>query len=265
MLPLGFDDDDEQEEDIEQGSTELPFVIAVQPIRNPKDEPYVFRFEVGPAILQQLLVKLKALDTIPLSKAVKAKHPGFYQLFLDGNPVYVGKTSRTVEERLKEHVKKLTGRIQLERMTCKFAYVEDPSLVDISEGALIGFFDQLDAAEWNHSGFGSKVTGYNRGKQSGSDWSTLYPPDLSWKVEAGNSIKNLRLDQVIRQVSKEAPITLSIPNKQKQDFRAAHPSTLKVKVESKPFTEWIAWIESQLKSGWRVERVDSGWYVTKEK
>ncbi|HET6568326.1 MAG TPA: hypothetical protein VFG50_10210 [Rhodothermales bacterium] len=241
----------------------FPHIVTVQPIRDPEDEPFVFRFELGPAILQQLLVKLDSLDTHPLTNTVSAKHPGFYQLFLDGNPVYIGKTSRTVGERLREHVKKLRGRIPLSRMACKFAYVEDPSLVDISEGALIRFFDQINAAEWNHSGFGSKATGFNRGQQVSSDWSGLFAPDLWWPVEAGAN-SDRTLGQIVAQVARQAPITFSIPRNFRAPFNAEHSDSINRPVATKPFVVWVRWIRMLLAEGWRIKETDTGWYIVKE-
>lgn len=240
----------------------LPHVVTIQPIRDPQDEPFVFRFELGPAILQQLLVKLESLTPLSLAKCLRARHPGFYQLFIDGDPVYIGKTSRTVGERLREHVRKLRGRVDIDRMTCRFAYVEDPSLVDVSEGALIRFFDQLNAAEWNHSGFGSKVTGYGRGRQRASNWSSQYPPDFRYFVTAG-AAEGQSLIQIISQVAKSAPITLSIPTKFRAAFRSDHSDTLYRSEKTKPFVVWVRWIEQLLGPSWKVDRTKTGWYIIK--
>lgn len=249
---------------LEEGAEELegpvPQLHAIQPIRDPADEPFAFRFELGPAILQQLLSKLRSLEPQPLEDALDARHPGFYQLFLDGKPVYIGKTSRTIGERLREHARKLRGRIELGRMTCRFAYVEDPSLVDLSEGALIRFFDALGATEWNHSGFGSKVTGYGRTGQDTSSWGALYPPDLDWPVGLGSE-RPLTLRQIIGRLNRGAPITFSLPRRFRSAFDEAHPEPILLPPATRPFSEWAAWIEERLAPGWRVRRTRTGWYV----
>ncbi|MDP1861447.1 MAG: hypothetical protein Q8K82_22445 [Gemmatimonadaceae bacterium] len=46
----------------------------------------LFRFEVGPAILAQLLEKLDRIATMPLAAALNARYPGFYQIFVAGAP-----------------------------------------------------------------------------------------------------------------------------------------------------------------------------------
>lgn len=242
-------------------NTGLPHLITVKPIRDKEDEPFVFRFEVGPAILQQLLVKLDALSLHPLEDALVAKHPGFYQLFLDGEPVYIGKTSRPIGVRMSEHKRKIRGRINYDRITCKYAYVEDPSLVDVSENALLDFFDKLDAAEWNHSGFGSKVTGYGRAGQKTSDWGGQFSPDLSWPVELGSTGEKT-LGQIIWQLTRESPITFSLPRRNKEAFDQDHPEKILRLPKKKPFNVWARWIERMLKPSWYIEKTKTGWYVT---
>jgi hypothetical protein len=237
-----------------------PAIGAVVPIRDPEDEPYVFRFEVGPAILTQLLDKLRQLQPMPLTEALDAKYPGFYQLLLDGKPVYIGKTARPVGDRLAEHLKKISGRIALARVTCKFAYVEDPSLVDVAEGTLINFFSLNEGGEWNRSGFGSKVTGYRRGRQSGSDWEAQFPPDLRWPIQAGAS-QPITLAALIRQIARTSPITISIPRDHQAAFAAAHSNLINVAIQTRPFEEWIAFIQQNLSSNWTIDRQASAWYV----
>lgn len=249
-------------ENQDQLRSDLPHVERVKPIRDEDDEPYVFRFEVGPAILQQLLVKLESLVHHPLDDALAAGHPGFYQLFLDGSPVYIGKTSRSIGERMREHKKKIRGRVTFDRITCKYAYVEDPSLVDVSENALIGFFDELNAAEWNHSGFGSKVTGYGRAGQKISVWADQFPPDLSWLVEAGSD-DSKTLGQIIWQLTRKAPITFSLPRKYKKSFDEDHPEVFDRPPTVKPFIVWARWVSMKLKPGWHIEKTRTGWYVAK--
>jgi hypothetical protein len=237
-----------------------PAIGAVVPIRDPEDEPYVFRFEVGPAILTQLLEKLRQLEPRSLTESLDAKYPGFYQLFLDGKPVYIGKTARAVGDRLTEHLKKISGRIALERITCKFAYVEDPSLVDVAEGTLINFFSVNEGGEWNRSGFGSKVTGYRRGRQSGSEWEAQFPPDLLWPIKAG-APQLITLAALIKQIARNSPITVSIPRDHQAAFAAAHPNRINVPTQTKPFEEWIAFIQQNLSDHWAIDRQASAWYV----
>jgi len=258
------DTPDVPEDDVElaeeAASFSRPPIGAITPIRDPADEPFVFRFEVGPAILVQLLEKLHRLNLRPLLDCLDARYPGFYQLFLDGQPVYIGKTSRPVGVRLREHVKKIRGRIDYSRIEARFAYVEDPSLVDVAEGALINFFDSFGEANWNQSGFGSKTTGFGRAGTRGADWDTLYPPDLNWPVEAG-STKPITLAQHIGRINRGAPITFTIPGDHRAAFIAAHPDLMSVPVTTRSFRQWVTSVERQLAAGWTIRREPRSWYV----
>ncbi len=262
--PEVYDDEVEETEVVqvaeEAAAYNRPPVGAVIPIRDPEDEPFVFRFEVGPAILIQLLEKLRGLNVLPLEASLKARYPGFYQLFLDGKPVYIGKTARPIGVRMKEHIKTMRGRISLDHIECKFAYVEDPSLVDVAEGALINFFASFGEADWNQSGFGSKTTGYGRAGTRSADWHDLFPAQLDLLVEAGNQ-KPVSLASLIRSINRGSPITFTIPRKHSNAFNAAYPDRRLVEVTTRPFVEWVEFVESQLRDGWRVQRESRSWYI----
>lgn len=219
---------------------------------------------MGPAILAQLLETLRRASLRPIPDALQeARYPGFYQIFLDGDPKYVGKTSRSIRVRLREHVSKLRGRIDLERVAAKFAFVEDPSLVDISENALIDFFGEHGLAEWNATGFGSKVTGYGRGKQVASEWAKQYPADLDWPIEAGSPVPIL-LDDLARQIGSAAPITFSLPTSQRTEFKKDHAEPIEVPESEKGFQDWVKVVRQFLAPGWKVEIQPLGWYIVKD-
>jgi|GEM_PF-443227 len=254
----------EKEESIakeEAAAFERPAYGAVQPIRG-EAENQVFRFEVGPAILEQVRRTLERMPIRSLAESVRlAKHPGFYQLFLDGKPVYIGKTSRPIGTRLGEHTKKISSRIDISRMTCRYAYVEDPSLVDVAEGALIKFFEK--EASWNTSGFGSKVTGSGRSGQALSFWDQQFPADLDKNIPvaipAGTTLK-----QFIQIVARNAPFTLSVPKGHVEQFLEAHPKTLDALSETRTFSKWCAFIETKLAKGWRIDRRYNAYYIRPE-
>lgn len=241
----------------------VPPIGTVNPIRDVPDE-LVFRFELGPAILAQLLETLRRSPPLPIVEALKeAKYPGFYQIFLDGDPKYIGRTTRTIRARLREHVGKIRGRIPLDRIAAKFAFVEDPSLVDVSENALIQFFAEHGLADWNTSGFGSKVPGYRRGRQVASEWAEQFPADHAWPVEAGDE-DPMSLYDLIRQVGRGAPITFSLPMSFRSAFRRDHAGDLSIPTSQRTFEEWVLMIEERLAPGWHIEKQASGWYVVRE-
>ncbi len=254
----GYEIDDEQEAEEPRSRG------TVQPIRDVADE-LVFRFEVGPAILAQLLQKLDRLATMPLPEALDAKYPGFYQIFIDGEPKYIGKTARPVGARLREHSKKLRGRkgIDFANVTYRYAFVEDPSLVDVAEGALIDFFAARGLADWNTTGFGSKVSGHGRGGQEASDWAKQFPSDLEMLI-AGDGPMPLSLDAIVRQVASRSPITLSVPVKLREQFQREHDGIIGDGSSQRSFKQWIELIEDRLAPKWRLDRKAESWYIVRD-
>lgn len=234
---------------------------AIRPIRD-VDDRFVFRFEIGPAILAQLREKLERIPLVSISDALDAKYAGFYQIFVAGEPKYIGKTARPIGQRLREHARKLAKRrgIDFATVTCRYAFVEDPSLVDVAEGALIEFFGAQGLAEWNTSGFGSKVTGHGRGAQAASEWAQSYPPDLDAVVEIEGP-EVMSLFDLVRQVKSGAPITLSVPRKFVERFAEDHPMPIVPKTRKLPFAKWVAVIEEYLHADWMVRREAESWYV----
>lgn len=233
----------------------------VTPIRDVSDE-YVFRFEVGPAILMQLREKLGRIPATSMESALDAKYPGFYQLLHKERPVYIGKTSRPIGQRVAEHSRKLRARVGIDfgEMTCRYAYVEDPSLVDVAEGALIAVFAPIGLADWNQSGFGSKVTGYGRAGQRSSIWAEQYPPDFGVAVTAWSPDPR-PLKALVTEIANQTPLTLSIPRRLRERFEQDHSGNYHFEPATKVFEEWITILEGSLDQRWRVDRQAMSWYI----
>lgn len=240
------------------GSVARPRAIRVAD----KYRDLIFTFELGEAILKQLLDKFDQFPSQPLTPKVDAPYPGFYQLILGDQVVYTGKTSRAIRTRLAEHYRKLQHRIgiDLSVMKCRFAFVEDPSLVDLSESALIGIASETGYGEWNTTGFGSKVSGHRRGDQDASEWDKNYPADLTAVVTAG-SVEKMTLEKLYQQLQAHSPITLSIPRRFLQQFRTVHSSDLFVPEREMPIQEWLDFLASQLSENWRISKKPQGFYI----
>jgi hypothetical protein len=239
----------------------VPPLGTVKPIRDVSDA-HVFRFELGPAILAQLLQTLRRVPAMRVKKAIEmGKYPGFYQLVIEGQPVYVGKSSRPVGTRLREHLKKLSGRsgIDLDVVTVKFAFVEDPSLVDLSEDQLISFFAAHGEADWNQSGFGSKVSGYGRGRQKASEWDLKYPSDVERSIEL--QAFSGTLYAFVRALAKKAPVTVSVPSEHRPSFKRCHPTTVDIEAAAMPFSDWGTVLNERLATGWSIDRQPTAWYL----
>lgn len=258
MTAPADDDLEEQGADDEEGLLEGR---RLQLIPHDVDSRYVFRFEFGPAILAQVLEKIALIPSRALVEVTMAlaPYPGFYQLFRNDQSVYIGRTIRPVAQRLAEHARKLRGRVPLVDMSARYLFVEDLSLVGLSEDAMIAYFHPLGLDPWGKMGFGSKPTGFNRSRQQ-SDWHAANPPDLRHEVTAGDA-RSRTLRQIIRQVARGAPLTVSIPAEFTAAFDADHASPLNVESQTMPFAEWIDLITAQLRPGWIIRESPMAWYV----
>lgn len=268
------------DEAVEKAEAEARIAAASVSVIRDVEDRFVFRFEVGPAILAQVYAKLDRLPRLPLgavaaerSKKLEDAHrqfPGvseyraFYQLFFKGESKYVGKTTRGVAVRLFEHQRKLFGRvgINLDDVECKYVFVEDPSLVDMAEGSLISYFGGM--ASWNASGLGSKVTGAGRLDQKQSEWQRTYPPDFSVTVEAGGD-EPMTLFALLKQLAVWAPVTLAIPKVQRSAFQADHPTAFDIRRVELLWVDWVKLLESHLAEGWAIERGTENWHVRQRK
>jgi hypothetical protein len=258
--PEEVEEVEEEEEEEEEGLVGR----RLQLIPHDVDARLVFRFEFGPAILAQVLEKIHDLPQLPLAgiKRGNAPYPGFYQLFRNGESVYVGRAMRPVGARLAEHARKLRGRIPLAEMTAHFLFVEDLSLVGLSEDAMIAYFHPLGLDAWGKMGFGSKATGYGRAGQQ-SEWHTANPPNLTLPIRAGNA-RPRTLRQLVRTIASGGPLVLSIPKALWNSFDEAHPDRFIEVPRDLPFDAWIAEIERRLSAEWRIQRQPMAWYIVRD-
>jgi hypothetical protein len=251
-------DEEEADEEFAERALEGRRLILIRDV----DDRYVFRFEFGPAILAQVREKLDPLPKIPLDRVTReeARFPGFYQLFRNEDPVYVGRSIRPIAARAAEHRKRLRGQVALEEMSIKYLFVEDLSLVALSEHTMISYFHPLGLDEWGKLGFGSKAPGFGRAGQM-SQWDAVYPPDLNFPVRAGVHGRGRTLGNLVNSIQRGAPIDFSIPKRFRAQFRKAHAGLIDVPLSERPFAQWGEVIEAHLAPGWRVRREPMGWYI----
>jgi len=123
----------------------------------------------------------EAIDEIP------AGAKGAYVLFLDGHPVYAGKTDARhgFRDRLNRHAFTIQNRKNLEpqRIGFKAIRIMVFSNFDV-EAILIKAMRKADksALAWNDSGFGSNDPGHNREGQAPANFDVLYPVNIDRKL-----------------------------------------------------------------------------------
>jgi hypothetical protein len=125
--------------------------------------------------------RLKEAPLLELRKDQLPHVTGVYALTLDSDlyPVYIGRvfqtsptSTRTMFNRLSEHIKRMTGRLNINAMRFRYLTFDAEWVSVAAEHALIEYYKPT----WNYSGFGSKAPGKGRpGIGIVSDWDKAFP------------------------------------------------------------------------------------------
>ncbi|TPK63589.1 GIY-YIG nuclease family protein [Mesorhizobium sp. B2-4-19] len=145
-----------------------------------------FEFDLPGALLARLIEVLDGLDTAPLNSASLQEVPeeqGVYQLLLDGQLVYVGKTDAEagLQKRLFRHARKIMHRVGLDpaRVSFKAVRIFVFTAMDL-ESDLIRHYGGVKSIDWNGSGFGSNDPGRQRDttKVKPKNYDAKFPIDI---------------------------------------------------------------------------------------
>ncbi|MFD4560590.1 Eco29kI family restriction endonuclease [Streptomyces sp. NPDC058469] len=149
-----------------------------------------FRLSITKALGDQLARALTHLGRAPLAEQYLARldeRPGVYQLYLQGEFVYVGKADKSLPGRLANHLRKLSGRrnIDLRDVTFSCLYVDEDFSALAPEQLLISHHKEMGSIPWNNNGFGNKDPGRQRDSTilKKNHFDILYPIDLGRPVE----------------------------------------------------------------------------------
>jgi hypothetical protein len=235
-----------------------------------------FEFDLPEALLARLVEVLDDLDSGQLLSANIDAIPdaqGVYQLFLDGELVYIGKTDAEagLRKRLLRHGEKIRHRGGLDpaRVTFKAVRIYVFTAVDL-ETQLIQRYGGLSRVRWNGSGFGSNDPGRERD-------TTTYKPhhfDLLFPIDIERPLDlDLPLDgtaaRVFSVLKTSLPYVFRFQNAGKGS-RQAHPdleaTTISI-TAGKPLTARRVIEEGlrQLPPGWQATRLPSHVILYKEK
>lgn len=146
-----------------------------------------FEFDLPDALLTHLIRVLDGLETAPLTSAHLAGVPdaqGVYQLLLDGEIVYIGKTDAEagLRKRLERHAFKIQHRRNLDpsRVSFKAVRIFVFTAIDL-ETQLIKHYAS-GGTRWNNRGFGANDPGRRRDmtRVKPTNFDAIYPIDLDW-------------------------------------------------------------------------------------
>lgn len=228
-----------------------------------------FEFDLPSALLARLVEVLDNMSEAPLDLLSIADIPdqaqGVYQLFLNNDLVYIGKTDAEagLGRRLHRHHQKIQHRDNLEPTQVSFKAVRIYvfTAVDL-ETQLINYYGGNSKVQWNGSGFGSNDPGRERDttKFKEEHFDAKYPIDidriLSFPLpESGTAAAILSL------LKNALPYTLRYENAGGRS-RQPHSDLTNTTVTLPQHTtvtarNVISAIVSQLPSGWQAVRFPS--------
>ncbi|MGQ5263300.1 GIY-YIG nuclease family protein [Micromonospora sp. ZYX-F-536] len=153
-----------------------------------------FRLSITRALADQLETTLRPLKPAPLTAVALSAvlgRPGVYALFFKGERVYVGKAARSLQDRLTQHLRKLSGRTGLDSAAVEFVcvYVDEDLDAAAPEKLLIKKYRKHDSIPWNTNGFGNKDPGRNRDTSvvKAAHFDATYPIDLEYQCQLRRS------------------------------------------------------------------------------
>jgi len=223
-----------------------------------------FEFDLPDALLKNLVTILDGIQKEPLRETQVAEIPdeqGVYQLFLDEEPVYVGKTDADAGlfKRLSRHSKKILHRNNLDpdRVFFKAVRIFVFTAVDL-ETDLIRHYGGNTGLAWNGSGFGSNDPGRERDTTNNKpeNFDFQYPIDidkpLGIELPASDTAAN-----ILALLRNGTPYTIRAQRPARR--KVFHPDLETTTIENlaglSTTREIIQQLTSQLPAGWQATKL----------
>lgn len=227
-------------------------VISPQPFGAAAD----FKLSITQALADQLAERLRPLRPAPLSENSLAQvenRPGVYELFLADQRVYVGKASRSLPARLRNHARKLSGRTGLSLATVSFVclYVDEDLEAAAPETLLIKKYRDVGGSPWNTNGFGNKDPGRRRDTSeiTADHFDALYPINVNATVELTPGA--WRLDELLAEVKAQLPYNLRY-ERTSAAARQHYQATLHVESPAPSARQLAELVLTALPVGWQL-------------
>lgn len=221
-----------------------------------------FSLSITQALGEQLLVALENLERVPLvEENIEAvgRRGGIYQLFLDGESVYVGKSTKTLNSRIGIHQQKLSGRTVglLDRMTFRALYVNEDLDALAPEKMLIRALKQRGNAPWNQNGFGNKDPGQNRDTSlvKVGHFDREYPINLGLDVTLQSKKPVKTLFDAMMALKTALPYNFRFPGPKSpvhKELKAIAVSHDDIMGASTAAADWLSWCATNLPANWMI-------------
>ncbi|MFD4767560.1 Eco29kI family restriction endonuclease [Streptomyces niveus] len=170
-----------------------------------------FKLNITKALGDQLAEELQTLAHAPLTEESISSLTlagGVYQLYHQGEFVYVGKADSSLPDRLRHHLRKIAGRrnIPLSDLTFSCLYVDDDFSALAPEQLLIYHHKRRNGIPWNNNGFGNKDPGRQRDTSlvKVGHFDMRFPIDLDFAV-TGLAPGVASLDRLLKTAKERLP------------------------------------------------------------
>lgn len=172
-----------------------------------------FRLSITQALGDQLADALDELEPAPLTPenlGLLEDRAGVYQLYRNGDFVYVGKADKSLPTRINKHLRKISGRrnIDLSEMTFTCLYVAEDFSALAPEKLLIKEYRKRGEIPWNNNGFGNNDPGKRRDETvvKANHFDNLHPIDVD-RVLTTLPQGPVALNRLLPRAAKEIPYT----------------------------------------------------------
>lgn len=221
-----------------------------------------FSLSITQALREQLILALGLLSPALLSSeniANVSRQGGIYQLFLDGRPVYIGKSTDALNSRIGNHYRKLSGRTPgiLDRMHFRVLYVNEDLDALAPEKMLIRALKAAGKAPWNQNGFGNKDPGRQRDTSlvKSGHFDREFPINLQLTLNLIHKkpVKSL-LDMMVA-LKAALPYNLRFPPPRdpiRRELRRIDVSEEMIRATPMSVSKWMDSLASALPSGWMI-------------
>ena len=218
-----------------------------------------FEFALTDALIAQLITCLDGMKTAELTPEITAGIPngqGVYQLFLDGNLVYIGKTDNEagLQRRLLRHANLVLSRSNLTggRVTFKAVQVLVFSAMELESMLIKHYMVNGKVPPWNNSGFGSNDPGRQRDttKYKPNHFNVLYPISLNGPVTT-QLPTGLTVKEALKLLKSELPFLLRFEG-QKPNVADLESTVLTTDISGLSVSDTLKALIALLPAGWQA-------------
>ncbi|MFE4357556.1 Eco29kI family restriction endonuclease [Kitasatospora sp. NPDC056800] len=214
-----------------------------------------FKLSITQALGDQLATALGRLRPAPLTQqnlSTLDNRPGVYQLYRNGEFVYVGKADKSLPARILKHLRKVSGRqgIDLAEMTFTCLYVAEDFSALAPEKLLIKHYKGQGQIPWNNNGFGNNDPGKRRDETvvTANHFDAFFRIDLERTVP-GLAAGPIALSKLLAKVSKEAPYTFRYEKKKMGD---AYKKIVELPGDELTIAQLFAITAAALPNNWQI-------------